>query len=416
MQRVPYVADRLVIHLELFVPHGAGQVGEQVEHVRRALPHGVHEQAVLARLVALGGVHGEVGVTQHLLGGRVGADDPRGAQAARAHHLAAAEPERAPGLRQDALGHIVQRRLVIIVEKQRELVAADAGQRVAVADAGAQPLGDDGEQHVPGAMAQAVIDQLEPVEIEREEGDARLGHRDDAMQGELALAHEEGAVVQLGQVVVERGVEQLRLGALAVADLRLQRLGMALEGLEQFGLFVLEHLEVLDVRGRAQPLDDLAAIVTDGEGAGAMPDIAAVSGLADTELDIEHAVRAGCAPGLHGGWAVFGMERLEPAAPNGLLHGQAGQGEPLRAGPGPIPHVAGAPKQLGHPLDQRAQPIGLVGVFRHVAVADPDAAHAERSFRVRAGQRCGVSFQLVSAFAHRCPGFVHDGIASPFSL
>jgi len=51
-----------------------------------------------------------------------------------------------------------------------ELVAAEAGEQVAATQGRSQALPDHGQQLVSGVVAQAVVDLLEPVEIEQQQG------------------------------------------------------------------------------------------------------------------------------------------------------------------------------------------------------------------------------------------------------
>ena len=77
-----------------------------------------------------------------------------------------------------------------------ELVAAEPGDQVLLADGAAQALGDLDQQPVAGLVAEAVVDDLEVVEVEEEDGDAlaRVG-------GPLQRGDERGAVRQAGESV-----------------------------------------------------------------------------------------------------------------------------------------------------------------------------------------------------------------------
>ena len=69
-------------------------------------------------------------------------------------------------------------RLVLVgeaVDQDAELVAAEAGDDVAGAQVGAQPRRDRPQQLVAGVVAEAVVDQLEVVEVEEEDADRRAG-------------------------------------------------------------------------------------------------------------------------------------------------------------------------------------------------------------------------------------------------
>ena len=61
------------------------------------------------------------------------------------------------------------------VDQDAELVAAEAGDDVAGAQVGAQARGDRAQQLVAGVVAEAVVDQLEVVEVEEEDPDRRAG-------------------------------------------------------------------------------------------------------------------------------------------------------------------------------------------------------------------------------------------------
>ena len=58
-----------------------------------------------------------------------------------------------------------------VLGQDRELVAAEAGDRVARAQRLLEPRGDRREQLVAGRVAEAVVDELELVEVEEEHRD-----------------------------------------------------------------------------------------------------------------------------------------------------------------------------------------------------------------------------------------------------
>ncbi len=128
---------------------------------------------------------------------------------------------------------------------QRELVAAEARERVALADRRAQPLGDRAQEAVAAGVAEAVVDLLEVVEIEHHHGDpaalaARLAHR-------LAQAVEQQrAVGQAGQRVVMGEMADLLLDALALGDVEQHELGRGLAALAD------RHRDRLDVDAAAR--------------------------------------------------------------------------------------------------------------------------------------------------------------------
>ena len=57
------------------------------------------------------------------------------------------------------------------VEDDAELVAAEAGDGVAGPQAGAEPLADGREELVADRVTEALVDRLEPIEVEQDQGD-----------------------------------------------------------------------------------------------------------------------------------------------------------------------------------------------------------------------------------------------------
>ena len=97
-----------------------------------------------------------------------------------------------------------------------ELVAAEAGDHVAGAQHAAQPLGDDLEQAVAGAVAERVVDDLEVVEVDEQDRDLeRLRRR---RSPRCRRCRKKRAVREPGQRVVVRLVVELALDALALGD------------------------------------------------------------------------------------------------------------------------------------------------------------------------------------------------------
>ena len=104
-----------------------------------------------------------------------------------------------------------------VAQQQRELVAAESGDGVATAHTRPQSLGDDHQDLVADGVAEAVVDRLEVVEIDEEQGDSvvrALGPLNPLFH---AIAKEH-AIGQIGQRIVERLMRKLVLEALAVAD------------------------------------------------------------------------------------------------------------------------------------------------------------------------------------------------------
>ena len=78
-------------------------------------------------------------------------------------------------------------------------------------------MADVDEQAVAGLVAERVVDDLEAVEVEEEDGDAALAPAR-APQRLAEAVEEQRAVGQPGERVVQRAVGELELGALALGD------------------------------------------------------------------------------------------------------------------------------------------------------------------------------------------------------
>src|SRR5579862_4110051 len=83
--------------------------------------------------------------------------------------LAPVEHERLADRVEEPSRERLERRLIRDGREDRELVAADARDEVAVAKARADPLRELDQHTVAGAVAEAVVDRLEVVEVEEEQ-------------------------------------------------------------------------------------------------------------------------------------------------------------------------------------------------------------------------------------------------------
>jgi hypothetical protein len=151
------------------------QVALHVEPAHHLRVHRGVEDRVAALAVGLRAVHGDVGVAHHLVRRRVRGGD-RDPDRRVDEQLAPLQLERDLQRRQDALGD--HRRLAgvaDVVEQERELVAAQARDRVVGTQCRKQPLGDGLEQLVADVVAQRVVDDLEAVEVEEQHRGAAVG-------------------------------------------------------------------------------------------------------------------------------------------------------------------------------------------------------------------------------------------------
>ncbi len=211
--------DRLVGEGQFLALDGAAQVGFELQPIGADRAERRPERLDAVAAEALGLVHGELGILDHVLGRglRRGPGDQadRGGQ----HDLALGEGDRRLDRLVDRIGDRGDAgRILLGQQHQRELVAGKARQRVArLQDAMQTPR--DGEQDgVAGRDAEPVIDLLEAVDVDDEDGRPELllglGERDHALQP----VHEQFAVRQPGQIVVHGVVQQPLLGLLLVGD------------------------------------------------------------------------------------------------------------------------------------------------------------------------------------------------------
>ncbi len=114
-----------------------------------------------------------------------------------------------------------------------ELVAAEPRDHLAGGGgAGLEPVGDLDQEPVAGGVAEAVVDGLEPVQVQVAEGEVAVGPGD----GLLQPLEEEGAVGQPGERVVGRLVPQAQVEQAALGGVLQQRqlvLGFAVGVAEQ---------------------------------------------------------------------------------------------------------------------------------------------------------------------------------------
>ncbi len=216
------VDDRLEVEAQLAARDRDGQPGPELELVHRCLVHRRLEHLEAALAPALGQVHRDVGVADEVVGRPVvGAGDGY-ADAGPHGEAVPAAVERLAEHPKDPLGDACRDRGIAVVrERDDELVAAEPGRRVAVADGAPQALADRHQQGVAGVVAVAVVDRLEVVDVEKE--DRQLPLRGAVGIGRGQAFGEEAAVRQRGQRI-EEGLapeqlhERLALGQ-AVAKL-----------------------------------------------------------------------------------------------------------------------------------------------------------------------------------------------------
>ena len=219
------VDHRLVVDLELAALDRPPEVALE-GHLGDGL--GVHvgvEQLVAALAAALGAVHRGVGVAQDVLRALVAEGAPGDADADRGVDLLLAQRDRVAQLGEDPVGDADRvARVLHVRQEDPELVAGQARERVVGADALLQQLGEGDQQAVADRVAEAVVDVLEAVEVEAEDGEGGAALAD-AGEGRVEVLPEGLAVGEAGQRVVQRVVAgallagaQGDLGAAAAGD------------------------------------------------------------------------------------------------------------------------------------------------------------------------------------------------------
>ena len=229
------VDQRLVVEPELVPFEGASQVVLELDPLEGRGAHLGLEQDVTRAGGGLRPNERDLRLAERV--GRLGVTRPghRDAEARVDVPVAVTEQERRAELGQDPLGRPPD--LVHPgdpVDDDPELVAAEAGHGVARPDAAQQPFADGDEERVADGVTEALVDHLEPVEVEQDQGHRVL----------IALAvPRQGVGDPVGQQVA---VGQARDGVVQCAALRL---------LEQVGVVQRDRGEL----GEAAERSDLAA-------------------------------------------------------------------------------------------------------------------------------------------------------------
>ena len=183
---------------------------------RGARAHAVVEDLVDPAATLLGAVHRGVGLADERVG-VLGAQRRQGDADARADvDLVAAQRERRAQRLGDALGDPDRVALAgDVLAQDGELVAAEPRGGVARPQHAGQARGHRAQQLVAGGVAHGVVDRLEAVEVEEEDGERRRVAAE-ARERLAEAVDEQGAVGQAGEVVVHRLVREPCLEALAL--------------------------------------------------------------------------------------------------------------------------------------------------------------------------------------------------------
>ena len=157
------------------------QLAPQLEALERGRVHPCFVELEPALAERLGRVHRRVSVAQELLGGLsvlavVPSGAERDADARFGEDLALIEREGLAKGGEDPLGDAPGAGRIGLLDEDAELVSAEPGRRVLQPQAGSDPLRHGGQELVSGRVAEAVVHDLEVVEIDEEDGElARPG-------------------------------------------------------------------------------------------------------------------------------------------------------------------------------------------------------------------------------------------------
>ena len=209
----------LIVQLQLATLQRMTQVMLQAQLLLQPLVHPRLEKRIGIATGPLGGVHRRIGVL-HQLHAVAMLRVQRHPHRTGERHLVALNFQRLrqhldhPVGQAGAIGHIRN-----ILGQQHELVAANAGHRVAVPRGRAQPAGSFLQHLVTHRVAQHVVDRLEAVQVHEQHGQlARLAPRAAVVVTVVALHRvqqpilEEHAIGQPGQRIDEGAPAQFLIG------------------------------------------------------------------------------------------------------------------------------------------------------------------------------------------------------------
>ncbi len=194
---------RLVVEHDLAALDGVGQVLLQQPELGDLPVAGLGEPLDPVLPLGLGRVHGDVGAAHQVPGGQLGCR-PGQADAGADGDGHAAQPVG------DLVGVVGT---VKAGEQQGELVATEARRHPAAVSRPAKAGGHLDQQLVPGCVAVDVVDLLEVVEVDDQQGDGVLGGVGGGVKGAGQPLEEERPVGQAGELVVVGAVGQLGVDA-----------------------------------------------------------------------------------------------------------------------------------------------------------------------------------------------------------
>ena len=240
--------DRLILDDELTVFDRALQLEREASLTAHSRVELWLVDDPAAALITLGRVHGDIGVSNQLLG-RLGVGAGHGDPDARMElRLAAVEAERCFQSLAQPLRRMLGLFCVCVLEQHGELVAPEPRRHVRGTHRAADPRGDLDKKLVACRVTPAVVDVLEAVEVEEEDRVRAPGTR--MRQGLRDAICEQHAVRKAGERVVVGLMAELflQLGDLGEgvfeAPVLEQDAGMTRECPEQLSVGLRERADV----------------------------------------------------------------------------------------------------------------------------------------------------------------------------
>ena len=163
--------------MQLVEGDGAAQIALQFDTLGYFITHGFVENGHLVPAGFLGLVHGGIGVADEGFRRGMGVVARREGQphAGGDVELDAVEQERVFQAEAKPVRQVHRLRGGHHPIKQdHELIATDARHEVGRPDVGPQPAGHFDEQIVTSAVAERVVDELEPVQVQEQQGDVAV--------------------------------------------------------------------------------------------------------------------------------------------------------------------------------------------------------------------------------------------------
>jgi hypothetical protein len=195
--------DGLIEHSELAPLDGASEISLELEPAHGVCIHPQMEHCIPGLAMALRLVHGQIGIPQQIVRSAFAWAANRDADTGGNEHIPATEAEWSGKVMEDPVGHQARfLRLSNTFEKNRELVAAQTGDGILRSQAGLDAPGNRQQELVTDVVSQAVVNQLEIVEVKEKHGD-RLAVAFGTRKSVGQPIQEQGAIREAGQRIRE---------------------------------------------------------------------------------------------------------------------------------------------------------------------------------------------------------------------